>query len=161
MIGGGCDIEPSNHDILLSKREGGLQKISELHPSYDPLHYVLLFPRGDDGWHTNISLIGSKIRKRVTQMQFYSYRLQIRNGDWIQSAGRLYQQYIVDQYAKIEQNRLNYLRQNQSTLRTEYYQGAIDAMHAGDSARTLGIVLFFHQHFLEDHGKCINYTKMQ
>jgi hypothetical protein len=66
MIGDGCDIEPSNRDILLSKREGSLQKISELHPSYDPLHYVLLFPRGDDGWHTNIPLIGSKIRKRVT-----------------------------------------------------------------------------------------------
>ena len=45
-------------------------------------------------------------------MQFYSYRLQIRDGDWIQSASRLYQQYIVDQYAKIEQNHLNYLRQN-------------------------------------------------
>ena len=87
MIGDGCDIEPSNRDILLSKHEGGIQKISELHPSYDPLHYVLLFSRGDDGWHTNIPLIGSKLRKRVTQMQFYSYRLQIRNGDWIQSAG--------------------------------------------------------------------------
>jgi len=86
MIGNGCDIEPSNHDILLSKREGGMQKISELHLSYDPLHYVLLFPKGDDGWHTNLPLIGSRRRKRVTQMQFYSYRLQIRNGNWIQSA---------------------------------------------------------------------------
>ena len=104
---------------MLSQREGGIKKISELHPSYDPLHYVLLFPRGDDGWHADIPIIRSGIRKRVSQMQFYSYRLQIRNGDWIQSASRLYQQYIVDQYAKIEQNRLNYLRQNQSTLRTE------------------------------------------
>jgi len=49
MIGDGCDIEPSNRNILLRQREGGLQKISELHPSYDPLHYVLLFPRGDNG----------------------------------------------------------------------------------------------------------------
>ena len=80
MIGDGCDIEPSNRDILLSQREGGIKKISELHPSYDPLHYVLLFPRGDDGWHADIPLLGSGIRKRVTQMQFYSYRLQIRNG---------------------------------------------------------------------------------
>ena len=30
------------------------------------------------------------------------------------------------------------MRQNQSTLRTEYYQGAIDAMHAGDSANNIG-----------------------
>ncbi|CAB4491168.1 unnamed protein product [Rhizophagus irregularis] len=138
MIGDGCDIEPSNRNILLRQREGGLQKISELHPSYDPLHYVLLFPRGDNGWHPDIPLLRSRKRNRVTQMQFYSYRLQIRNGDWIQNTGRLYQQYIVDQYAKIEQNRLNYLRENQSTLRIECYQGTVDAIHAGDSANNIG-----------------------
>ncbi len=138
MIGDGHDINPSNRDILLGTHEGGLQRISELHPSYDALHYVLLFPKGDDGWHADIPLTEPGARKRVTQMQFYSYRLQIRNGDWIQSAGRLYQQYIVDQYAKIEQNRLNYLRQNQSELRTEFYQGAIDAMHAGDNTDNIG-----------------------
>jgi len=27
----------------------GLQRISELHPLYDPLQYVLLFPKGDNG----------------------------------------------------------------------------------------------------------------
>ncbi|CAB5190397.1 unnamed protein product [Rhizophagus irregularis] len=59
MIGDGCDIEPSNRNILLRQREGGLQKISELHPSYDPLHYVLLFPRGDNGWHPDIPLLRS------------------------------------------------------------------------------------------------------
>ena len=138
MIGDGHDVETSNRDILLSSHEEGLQRISELHPSYDPLHYVLLFPKGDDGWHENILLAEPGARKRVTQMQFYSYKLQIRNGDWIQSASRLFQQYIVDQYAKIEQNRLNYLRQNQSVLRTDYYQGAVDKMHAGDSAVNVG-----------------------
>ena len=138
MIGDGHDIEPSNRDILLHSHEEGLQRISELHPSYDPLHYILLFPKGDDGWHENIPLTGSGVRKRVSQMQFYSYRLQVRDGDWIQSANRLFQQYIVDQYAKIEQNRLNYLRQNQSVLRTDFYQGAVDAMHAGDSATNVG-----------------------
>ena len=34
-------------------------------------------------------------RERVTQMQFYSYRLQIRDRDWLQHAGRLYQQYML------------------------------------------------------------------
>ena len=71
-------------------------------------------------------------------MQFYSYRLQIRDGDWIQYAGRLYQQYIVDQYAKIEQERLNYLRMNQSTLRAEMYQGAVDAVNVGDISNSIG-----------------------
>ena len=104
IIGDSFDIDPSNRDILLKLHDRGLQRISELHPLYDPLQYVLLFPKGDDSWHLNIPLTDAVKRERVTTMQFYSYRLQIRDGDWIQYAGRLYQQYIVDQYAKIEQN---------------------------------------------------------
>lgn len=77
MIRDGCDIEPSNHDILLRQHE----KISGLHHFYNPLHYVLLFPKSDDGWHADIFLMESAIRKRVIQMQFYSYRLQIRSGN--------------------------------------------------------------------------------
>ena len=131
MIGDGYDVNPSNRDILLRLRDGGLQKITELHPSYDPLHYVLLFLKGDDGWYIDISLIGAIKREKVTAMQFYSYRLQIRDS-------RLYQQYIVDQYAKIKQLRLNFLRHNQSTLQTELYKGAVDAIHAGDSGNDVG-----------------------
>jgi len=75
MIGDGYDINPSNRDILLRLHNKGLQSISELYPSYDALHYILLFPKGDDGWHTEIPLIGAVKRKRVTTMQFYSYIL--------------------------------------------------------------------------------------
>src|SRR6266542_3474522 len=77
MIGDGYDINLSNRDILLRLHDGGLQRISEFHPSYDALHYILLFPGGDDGWHADIPLIGSVKRERVITMQFYSYRLQI------------------------------------------------------------------------------------
>ncbi len=35
--------------------------------------------------------------------------------------GRLGQQYVVDQYAKIQQSNCNYLRENQSTLRAAEY----------------------------------------
>jgi len=90
MISDGYDINSSNWDILLRLHNGGLQRISELYPSYDALHYILLFPRGDNGWHADIPLIGSVKRERVTTMQFYSYRLQIWDGDWLQHASRLY-----------------------------------------------------------------------
>jgi hypothetical protein len=134
MIGDGFDVNPSNRDIILKLHDGNLQRIAETHPSYDPLQYILLFPKGDDGWHLNIPLIENRERKNVTPMQFYSYRLQIRDGNWLHYAGRLYQQYIVDQYAKIEQERLNYLRLNQSSLRSELYKGVADAIHIGDSS---------------------------
>ena len=40
--------------------------------------------------------------------------------------GRLFQQYIVDMYVKIEGQRLSFLRHNQRTLRAEVYQGLAD-----------------------------------
>jgi hypothetical protein len=123
MIGDGHEIELSNRNIVLNLHDGTLQRISELHPSYDPLQYMLLFPNGDDGWHLDIPLIdnvqrntrktvASVQRKMVSPMQFYSYRLQIRLRSWLHCAGRLYQQYVVDQYSKIEQHCLNYLKMN-------------------------------------------------
>jgi len=45
MIGDGYNIDITNRNIHLRLRKGGLQRISETHPSYDPLHYVLLFPK--------------------------------------------------------------------------------------------------------------------
>jgi hypothetical protein len=89
MIGDGHEIEPSNRDIVLNLHDGTLQRISELHPFYDLLQYMLLFPNGDDGWHLDIPLIdnvqrnsrktvASVQRKMVSPMQFYSYRLQIK-----------------------------------------------------------------------------------
>ena len=43
-------------DIVLHYRDGGLKRISQLHRSYDPLQYPLLFPNGIDGWHVNLKL---------------------------------------------------------------------------------------------------------
>ncbi|KAI0739006.1 hypothetical protein C8Q80DRAFT_1056941, partial [Daedaleopsis nitida] len=46
-----------SRDIILRRRYAGpLQRISESHPAYAPLHYVLLFPHGTNGWHWNIPL---------------------------------------------------------------------------------------------------------
>ena len=36
MVGDGHDLDASNRDIILRMRDGGLQRISETHPSYDP-----------------------------------------------------------------------------------------------------------------------------
>ena len=46
--------------------------------------------------------------------------------------GRLFQQYVVDTYAKIEFSRLQYLRFNQSQLHADLYQDLADAVLASD-----------------------------
>jgi hypothetical protein len=181
--------EPNN----LLNQQNNLQIISDKHPSYDSLHYVLMFPFGDDGWapykyqlnninHTNVQndsedeyqqddnqdeqqLINSNYQvdnnnepelnqnlegahmynpnnndtvqnidnnKFVTVMQYYSYKLQDRTNSYIQLFGRLYQQYIVDQYVKLENSRLSFIRFNQNKLRTELYRGLYDLVNSDD-----------------------------
>ncbi|KAH9556577.1 hypothetical protein CY35_07G036900, partial [Sphagnum magellanicum] len=75
-------------------------RISELHVGYMALHYPLLFPYGEDGWHLNIPLNGvvtdvdldddhaeeSKLQRKhcnVTMAEFYGYRLQHRDTNGI------------------------------------------------------------------------------
>ncbi|CAG8561625.1 9740_t:CDS:1, partial [Cetraspora pellucida] len=84
----------SNQDIILYLHLEGLQCISELHRAYILLHYVLLFPRGEDGWHLEIPIHNDASifssyqeqqelddddinQKTITMMQYYSYRLQV------------------------------------------------------------------------------------
>ncbi|KAG2743999.1 hypothetical protein P692DRAFT_201722527, partial [Suillus brevipes Sb2] len=40
-----------SRDIILHRRTGALQRISDGHGSYASLHCVLFFPYGKDGWH--------------------------------------------------------------------------------------------------------------
>jgi hypothetical protein len=49
------------------------------------------------------------------------------------TSGRLSLQYWVDVYTCLEQNRLDWLRQNQGKLRTELYSGLQDALERGDT----------------------------
>ena len=88
----------SNRDIILHLHEGGLQHISELHRAYAPLHYVLLFPRGEDGWHPTIPIqneaqpylldaeeqheidedsIKPQRHEIIIMMKYYAYQLQV------------------------------------------------------------------------------------
>jgi hypothetical protein len=73
--------------------------------------------------------------------EFYGYQLQHQdtNGIVLLRGDRLRQQYIVDVYATIKQNRLKYLRLNQKKLRANLYQGIQDAITTSDtSAAAIG-----------------------
>ena len=133
--------EPSaRRSIVMQPRvpdgsDAGLQVISETHRSWDPLHYVLMFPYGTDGFHLDIQNNKSS-QKCVSAMEYYCYRLMQRdNFDIIHRCGRLFQQYIVDACAKIQQLRLNYTRFNQNNLRSDIYSGVADAVLANDYRR--------------------------
>ncbi|KAG5529311.1 hypothetical protein RHGRI_029871 [Rhododendron griersonianum] len=66
-------------DIILHLRgDNGLMQINECHPAYLPLHYALLFPRGEFGWEPNLrqwDVHNDRLaNERLTQMEYYSYR---------------------------------------------------------------------------------------
>ena len=130
------DEENTNRDVIINRRGGDIQRISELHAAYDPLMYILLLPFGSPGWHDNISRYGEM--RRVTLKDFANYHLMVRRIHLfpkkhpLHLGGRLFQQWVVDQYAKIESNNLNYIRHNQKELRTDTYANVTDAIANGD-----------------------------
>ncbi len=57
MVGNGFEAV-NRRDIIVAQQVGPFQCISKLHVGYMVLHYPLLFPYGEDGWHSNIPLNG-------------------------------------------------------------------------------------------------------
>ncbi|GBN24309.1 hypothetical protein AVEN_89360-1 [Araneus ventricosus] len=117
---------PANRDICIYPIGEGCKNISPLNQCNDPMVYPLLFPRGEQGWSNGMEHVEerrSAKRNRVTQLQFYAYRLSVRNGfSLLHSSGKLFQQCVVDDYVKTEGSRLNYIRLNQKDLRVEFYR---------------------------------------
>jgi hypothetical protein len=74
--------EFNSRDIILHRRNGDVQRVSETHRSYDGLQYPILFWQGEDGYHFNIKLrnpqTDEETNKKVSAMNYYSYRLMIR-----------------------------------------------------------------------------------
>ena len=104
MPGGGYTEGVATRDIVLHARTGGLKRITETNCANDSLHYGLLLPSGDNGWHLGIS--HSRGKGCVTAMEFYSYRLMVRSLlSYLHLFGGLFNQYIVDMYGKVELRR--------------------------------------------------------
>src|SRR5882762_8566521 len=134
--GGGEEHVNLHRDIILRLQGGGLTRISHLHHSYTPLHYVMLFPKGDSGFHVNIPSQfgpdGKRHSKYITQRCYYAYRALRRptEPDILFYGGKLFQQYLVDAWVSIEESNLYWVRTHQKQIRADLYQGLQDAIHA-------------------------------
>ncbi|KAK6021322.1 hypothetical protein OSTOST_13005 [Ostertagia ostertagi] len=143
----------TNRDIVLRKRGGGLKRINECHPMYDALSYPLFFPEGTQGWSVQL-----KTTSKVTLKAYVQFRMQCRSSpNVLHMGGKLFQQYIVDQYLRVEAQNLLFIRLNQTQLRAECYQGIVDALDNGDThtigrrivlpATTIGSPRYMQQRF--------------
>src|SRR6202453_2341635 len=115
-----------------------LKRISHLNSLYSPLHYILVFPNGEQGWHSQIPSLpgpqGQVQSKNVSQRRYYVYRLHPRPNEpeTIFRGGHLFQQYVVDAWASIEGSELHWLRTHQKNIRADVYQGVRDAVDGQD-----------------------------
>ena len=68
--------------------------------------------------------------KKVSAMSFYAHRLMVRTGstNHILRCRQLFHQFVVDMYAKIESERLLFVRLNQKKLRADEYIHLRDAI---------------------------------
>ena len=115
------------HDLVLQRRGGGLHDISDLNPKGMPLHFTLLFPHGTYGW--NPEQMHTTGKRRVTTREFYVFHMNQRDEDqdYLHKAGRLYQEWICMSWLAVENQKLQYQRQNQKALRTDSYKNVREA----------------------------------
>ncbi|XP_063936287.1 uncharacterized protein LOC108226331 [Daucus carota subsp. sativus] len=132
LIVGDIDKKNYKRDVIVHHKTRGPEQISDLHPSYMAMTYPLIHPYGEDGYRLGITL---RDGKNLTMCQYYCFRLQQRlnEGHTLLRSGRLLQQYIVDCYMTIEEERFRWIRLNQNKLRSDLYSGLMDAVHRGDS----------------------------
>ena len=76
----------------------------------------------------------------MTMLRFYAFRIMNRDNDFkmLLRAGELSHQFIVDDFAKIETDRLNHIRFNQENLHAVSYSCLTDAVETDGSARNVG-----------------------
>ncbi|GKD74965.1 hypothetical protein Tco_1333247 [Tanacetum coccineum] len=108
------DGEPTR-DIVVCKKDSPPKRISELHPSYMALQYPLLFPYGEDSYHEKIMYHTNKGKRKttrdyVTMKEYYAYVIQYRKDQrtTLHRGGRLFQQYLIDAFTAIEEQRLRW-----------------------------------------------------
>ncbi len=73
-------------------------------------------------------------------MQYYSYRIQERQNEshHLLAASRLFPEYVCLAYATIDDQRLDYHRDNQSNLRAELYNKYVDAASENVDPESIG-----------------------
>jgi hypothetical protein len=141
ILPGNGDQPESTCDIVLYCKYGPpLQCITDVHPLYPALHYVLLFSTGQLQWHPQIEYTAggganaSRVRKHVSKSEFYCYCLHpgppMFEPQHIFLSRKLFQEFICDVWATSEQDWLCWVMMNQDTICGEVYLGLADAVAA-------------------------------
>lgn len=117
---------PETYVTIREKDTKELKMISSMDRRVEPWVYPLFYPYGTEGWHKDLTSIDSD--RKMTRAAYTKYRLAVREtGTNILLQGRrLFQQWVVDQYVKVEKDRFRYIERFQTQLRADNYAGLLD-----------------------------------
>nr|XP_016507198.1 PREDICTED: uncharacterized protein LOC107824907 [Nicotiana tabacum] len=127
------------------------QRVNYYFGCYNPLQYPLLFPYGQGGWHCGIKKFprAENIPRNRTLLNLNNYRIRNDDEDEILHTRRLLQQYSVDEYIKLETQRLDFVSFNQDLFRMGILQGLLDILRLGKrDASNVGKQTFLPNSFI-------------
>lgn len=83
---GDTDETCGQRDIIVHDKIEGLKRVSFVHPKLMALQYPILFPNGEDGFHTNIPYENTdpestNTRDKISMMDYYAYKFQVRENE--------------------------------------------------------------------------------
>ena len=137
---------------IIQRQSENLLQIPETHRSYDALEYPLIFWEGKDV----TTLTSSKripawetVSKKGLFYELYAHRIMMREGssNHILKFRQLFHQYIVDMYAKVESERLLYIRLKQQKLRVDDYIHLRDAAANDRNVASIGRMIILQATF--------------
>lgn len=106
------------------------QYISIFSRNYEPLQYPILFPYGEPGWHRN---------NQYGYTQIVWYRIRLLNEYRFQQFSRCGQEWMVDNYSRVEEERIDYQRRGklrQLEGRNSRAEGSLDTSRQDDQWQT-------------------------
>ncbi|KAL7076373.1 hypothetical protein ACQ4LE_004482 [Meloidogyne hapla] len=134
----GADGEVPDAKVVVRQRGKELKILNSADAMVTPMTYPLFYPSGTLGWHPELKQCNSN--RRVTRLQYVCCSLAIRKEfNPILYGGKLFQQYCVDEYVKIEGDRMRWIRMNQKKICAEAYKNIDNMMML--RAQELGLPL--------------------
>lgn len=125
-----CSVRPQANEEGTEQ----LHIIRNHHRSYSPLAYPVFHPEGTDGWHLDLNSRNFSHARSVTLNKYC--RWHMARDSHLHLGQKLYQQWIVDNWAREEARKLDYIRNNQKQIRADLYKGLQDANNGNEVDRS-------------------------
>uniref|UniRef100_A0A914DCA3 ATP-dependent DNA helicase n=1 Tax=Acrobeloides nanus TaxID=290746 RepID=A0A914DCA3_9BILA len=178
IVLGDNDEMPEYVGIAVHQYGKQLSTLNKFNKNTEPMLYPIYFPSGKPGCHVNmkdkngkkitlsnyyryyIAIRKCKALKKKEHLIDSECPEALINYEWdinavytdfnpLRLGGKLYQQYLVDAYVKVEQDRLDYHRYNQKELKAEKYKILHDYLEqtADEQGRKVGKTFILNSSF--------------